>query len=135
MRTKVGEHLLLLFPNAHIRSCPAGPNPTIKSANEVQIINCTCPSTGCVGYVQLCFAGEVTGAMPLDATPELVKYRLEQLSTIQVVNVNTTSTNGSFCSVGGAMTKVGELQLTGAHVHVCVYADRVPIELWVCARS
>lgn len=62
------------------KSCPKGDDPyTSDQIYEVQIIDCQC-SGNCAGSFSLVFKGEMTAKIPLNASAELLKYRLEVIS-------------------------------------------------------
>jgi len=71
------------------RICPKGHDPMVAGAlDEVQVIDCRCSSAGgCNGSLALTFRGQRTDPIPADAAPALVKYYLEQLSTVTEVEV------------------------------------------------
>ena len=59
------------------RSCPKGDDPyTTGQLPEVQVLECSC-SDSCVGTFRLSFEGKNTGRIPLNASAEVLKYRLE----------------------------------------------------------
>jgi hypothetical protein len=85
------------------RSCPKGDNPSTVGVDTIQLIDCTC--TTCTGGIKLLFKGQLTNLIPYDATAELIKYRLEELSTLNSVEVNIIQGN-HICSSSGSVTQV-----------------------------
>uniref|UniRef100_A0A7S3JTR5 EGF-like domain-containing protein n=1 Tax=Aureoumbra lagunensis TaxID=44058 RepID=A0A7S3JTR5_9STRA len=68
--------------------CPKGDDPLTPGVDEIQIIDCICTiGSSCNGTLALTFRGQTTKPIPMDATPELVEYYLEQLSTINDIEI------------------------------------------------
>ncbi|CAM9146187.1 unnamed protein product [Ectocarpus fasciculatus] len=88
-----------------LRSCPKGvdPFPDIAGEDEEQLIDCYCPGQ-CSGSLRLAFRGHSTRPIPFDSSAELVKYRLEELDTVDVVSVNITGAGGMICSGNDGVT-------------------------------
>jgi len=86
------------------RSCPYGVDPLFPGDDEIQVIDCTC-NEPCSGTLKLAFNGFATSAIPPTATAELVKARLEALSTIGEVELNMTG-NFSICDNLGTTTEI-----------------------------
>lgn len=64
------------------RSCPKGDDPyTVDQVPEVQVLECTC-SDDCSGTFRLAFEGKKTSKIPLNASAEVVKFRLEVISLV-----------------------------------------------------
>lgn len=85
------------------RSCPKGIDPLVPAVNEVQLIECKC--TTCTGGMYLSFRNKVTAYIPYDASRQLVRQRLEQLSTIEKVSVRFSS-QSKLCSSSGSVLLV-----------------------------
>ncbi|CAM9473810.1 unnamed protein product, partial [Choristocarpus tenellus] len=90
-----------------MRSCPTGvdPYPTAVGVDEEQLMDCTCPST-CSGTLLLSFMGHTTRPIPYDASAELLKYRLEELFTVEEVSVNFSESKSILCDSGGTTTSI-----------------------------
>lgn len=58
------------------RSCPKGDDPYTPGWSEVQVLECTCTDS-CAGSFRLSFQGYKTASIPLNASAEMLKYRLE----------------------------------------------------------
>ncbi len=58
-----------------LKECPRGDDPVTPGLDEVQIFDCQCK--GCKGGLYFEFQNERTAYIPYDATPALIKYRLE----------------------------------------------------------
>lgn len=59
------------------RTCPKGDNPTTPGQDESQLIDCTCTAYNCSGSFQFGVRGQKTQPLPLNATEELIKMRIE----------------------------------------------------------
>lgn len=83
------------------RECPRGDDPLTPGVDEVQLIDCRCTgdASWCNGTIALHFRGQRTDPIPYDATPELVEYYLEALSTITDVDLrfHTGGRDAVFC--------------------------------------
>lgn len=56
--------------------CPKGDDPLTPGVDEVQLIECTCLSSGCDGSFNFDFKNQYTNLMPLNSTASLMKYQL-----------------------------------------------------------
>ena len=61
------------------RTCPKGDNPSTPGQDEIQLIDCECDTENfnCEGTFQLSVRGVKTQPIPLNATQELLKMRIE----------------------------------------------------------
>mmetsp|Transcript_6213 Transcript_6213/g.9365 ORF Transcript_6213/g.9365 Transcript_6213/m.9365 type:complete len:755 (+) Transcript_6213:104-2368(+) len=84
------------------RSCPKGDNPSTPGVDEVQLIDCTCTDFDCQGTFQLSVRGLKTQSMPLNITEEVIKYRIQQLSSVDDVAVDIIGER--FCRKDGSTT-------------------------------
>lgn len=90
-------------PACNQRSCPKSIDPLVPAVNEVQLIDCKC--TTCSGGVYLTFRGKETAFIPYDASRELVRLRLEQLSTVEQVSLRFISQT-KLCSSTGSVLRI-----------------------------
>ncbi len=74
--------------SCELRSCPKGDDPDTPGVDEVQLIECSCTTNLCEGGIYLSYKGEKTLKIPYNAPDNLIKYRLEELSTIEEVDVH-----------------------------------------------
>jgi hypothetical protein len=118
------------------RSCPKGDDPYTQGQDqEIQVLECTCDGA-CVGSFRLSFQGEKTAKIPLTASAEVLKYRLEvrvlclvmflfflpntctctcmwpqQLDGVDTVSVSINLGESKICSNGGVATEVCLLRI------------------------
>jgi len=86
------------------KECPAGDDPlTTGQVDEIQVIDCTCDT--CSGSLHLSFKGEVTTAIPHDASTSTVQAILENLKTIHGVSVSY-DTGSTLCSAAGVSAAI-----------------------------
>ena len=90
-------------PACDRKSCPKGDDPETTGVNELQVFECTC--TTCAGGITMSFKGETTLQIPYDASEELIKFRLNQLTTIDSIDLRITFGN-TMCSSGGSLTAI-----------------------------
>ena len=78
------------------RSCPKGDDPyTADQQEEIQVLECTCGGA-CEGTFRMSFKGKKTAKIPLNASAEVLKYRLEVIlltKILQSVNSEYTYSN------------------------------------------
>lgn len=86
------------------RSCPKGVDPLVPGFNEVQLIDCKAAQP-CTGGIYLSFRNQETALIPCDASRQLVRLRLQQLSTLKKVSVQFTK-GTTLCSSGGSVLRV-----------------------------
>ena len=83
-------------------SCPTGDDPyTTDQSDEIQTLNCDATS----GTLTLTFRGETTSYVQYNDNLATLKSKLESLSTITGVNVQSNDGSDSVC-VGGGTTNV-----------------------------
>lgn len=76
------------------RECPKGDDPLTPGVDEVQVVDCLVNQ----GTVTFEFRGQRTDPIPFDASPELVEFYLEKLSTITDVEVFFFDDSVSLCN-------------------------------------
>ncbi|CAM9293856.1 unnamed protein product, partial [Hapterophycus canaliculatus] len=88
-----------------LRACPKGvdPYPEVVGVDEEQLIDCYCPGQ-CSGSLRLAFRGHSTRPIPFESSAELVKYRLEELDTVDLVSINITGPGNMVCNGSGGVT-------------------------------
>lgn len=90
-------------PNCDQKECPRGDDPSTPGVDETQLIDCKCDS--CTGGFYLTIHGQQTQFIPYDASPELIKYRLEQLEPVEMVAVKFVQ-GAQLCSSTGSITRI-----------------------------
>jgi hypothetical protein len=83
--------------------CPSGPDPLTQGLDEVKIMDCSCAS--CSGGLTFTFEGASSFLVPHTATAKILQYRLEQLATIEKVEINLLR-GSSMCSSAGSITSI-----------------------------
>lgn len=68
-----------------LKSCPKGDDPITPGVNEIQLFDCACKN--CVGGLYFIFQNERTAYIPFNAPAALIKYRLEQLDLVELIDV------------------------------------------------
>ena len=87
------------------RSCPKGIDPKVPAVNEVQLLDCQCSSSYCSGGLYLSFRNQQTAFIPYDASRQLVRFRLQQLSTLEQVSVKFTLQT-KLCTTAGSSLRI-----------------------------
>jgi hypothetical protein len=100
------------------QSCPKGDNPSTPGVDTIQLIDCTC--TNCMGGIKLSFKGQISSLIPYDATAELIKYRLEELSTLDDLDVNIIQ-GKQICSSSGSITQVYVYIYLYIYIYIYIY--------------
>jgi len=69
-------------------ACPVGIDPMTTETAEKQIIDCECASAPCSGGLKISFRGQKTATIPWQSSAATLKRALENLDTVELVNVN-----------------------------------------------
>lgn len=87
-----------------VRSCLKGDDPLTAGVSETQVLDCR--ATVLTGGLQFLFRGKKTSVIPYDATANLIKLLLEQLTpSLEDVTV-TINAGTTLCSTGGSTTSI-----------------------------
>ena len=111
------------------KSCPRGDDPTTAGVAEVQLIECECRKDCNNGGFTLTINGKTTNLIPLNATKDVLSYRLQELNILEKFNITIHNTGrpGTLCSSTGGVTAIQFLIPHGPQPAMLTKVSRVPL--------